>query len=145
MKKMTTLILSLALLAIMLVGCSKEADAPKSDADLLKLAAEAAKWIAENPDADQAALQELCDKLGVDDVCFVDANGVIALSNEADVVGYDLNNDEQSQAFLPLLSGDLSELVQEPTARGVDGETWQFAAVSGGLEGGLTQIGMKVE
>lgn len=147
MKKLLIITLSLVLILALGTACGQEEAVPNTDitdTELLELAGQAAEWIASNPDASDTDVQGLCDDLGVDTVCFVGADGVIALSNEVNVIGYDLAEGEQSSEFLVLLEGETTELAQEAAPRGFDGANYRFVGVSGGLEGGLTQVGLQV-
>ncbi|MDD2647354.1 MAG: transporter substrate-binding domain-containing protein [Eubacteriales bacterium] len=117
----------------------------RSDSALLELAREAAAWVAAHPNATPAEVQAYCAELGVDDVCAVDASGAIAISNQAANIGFNFADDEQSAAFLPILRNEITELAQPATPRGVDGAMYRYAGVAGGIDGGLTQVGMRVE
>lgn len=122
----------------------EKAKAAMTDEALLGRAREAAEWIAGRPNATAQELQALCDELYVDDICAVGADGAIQLSNQEENIGFRFADDEQSAAFLSILADPSLELAQEPMARGADGETYRYAGVAGGLDGGLTQVGVRI-
>ena len=116
-----------------------------SDAELLDKARRAAIWIGENQTAAPDEITKFCKELGVDDICAVDKNGVIALSNQTENVGFKFSDNEQSAEFLKILTDSTVEIVQQAMPRGADGKLYRYAGVAGGLDGGLTQVGVLAE
>lgn len=110
-----------------------------SDENLLKLTRSIAAEINSG-----VSLSGLAEKYDVTEINIVDENGIIAESNIADFVGYDMNSGLQSSEFLVLLSSD-GEYVQKYQAISYDQDIFRkYAGVS--LDGGgFVQVGYGAE
>lgn len=81
---------------------------------------------------------------GIAEINEIDADGYIVRSTNPDFIGYSMASGEQSAAFLPLLDGSLSELVQDygPISRD-SSISRKYAAVV--TENGFIQVGYDAE
>ncbi len=114
-----------------------------NDATTLERARALAEIIRLKPDIidDQEALQGLCNDLGADQICVSDEKGVIIAGVPASVVGYDLNQHEQSRPFLRCIHNNGFELVQHPRTNGQSGQFIQYCGVSRPDSPGVVQLG----
>ena len=87
----------------------------------------------------KADLQRLAEQHGVTEINMVDKNGIIVLSSNADIIGFDMASGEQSAEFLVLLNGE-AELVQDYQQISLDDNIYcKYAGVA--LENGFVQVG----
>jgi hypothetical protein len=113
-----------------------------NDATSLERARALAEIIRLKPDIidDQEALQGLCNDLGADQICVSNEKGVIIAGVPASVVGYDLNQHEQSRPFLRCIHNNGFELVQHPRTNGQSGQFIQYCGVSRPDTPGVVQL-----
>ena len=94
---------------------------------------------------DMARMEEVKDRLMVEELHVIDKEGIITHSTIEDYIGFDMNSGEQSAAFMPI-ADDLSiELVQEPTVNAAAGIVLQYIGVARKDAPGLVQVGIRPE
>lgn len=94
---------------------------------------------------DMARMEEVKDRLMVEELHVIDKEGIITHSTIEDYIGFDMNSGEQSAAFMPI-ADDLSiELVQEPTVNAAAGIVMQYIGVARKDAPGLVQVGIRPE
>ncbi len=116
-----------------------------SNKNLLELTYKIADALNEVSEADNEALVKLSEIYDVAEINLVQENGIITASTYPDFVGYDMRNGEQSKAFMALLEGAQTELVQKYQAISYgEGLSRKYAGVL--LEnGGFVQVGYDAE
>ena len=108
-----------------------------SDRNLMNIANGIAEVLPES--INQEALCQLAEQFGVTEINIVDENGIITISTDPYLVGFDMSSGEQSAEFLTLLQGT-DELVQEYQPITLDSGTYRkYAGVA--LETGFLQAG----
>ena len=108
-----------------------------SDRNLLNITNGIAEVLPES--INQEALCQLAEQFGVTEINIVDENGIITISTDPYLVGFDMSSGEQSADFLALLQGT-DELVQEYQPITLDSATYRkYAGVA--LETGFLQAG----
>ena len=113
----------------------------KSDAELLKIAAEVKEIYKENPDVDLITLAE---EKKIKEINVVNSDGKILKSTESDSVGYDMNDKEQSKEFVTKLKTD-EYFVQQYSLRGKGGTEWRKYAAYQLADGKFIQVGYDAE
>ena len=84
-------------------------------------------------------LQMLAEEHDVSEINLIDEQGLITVSTDPALVGFDMSSGEQAAEFLVLL-GDTEELVQSYQAMSMDPSVYRkYAGVA--LEGGFLQVG----
>lgn len=86
-------------------------------------------------------LDELSRKWDIEEYHISNGAGIVELSNNEQVVGYDMSSAKQSQEFLPALTQPDFEYIQLPSPRGIDGKLFQYIGVSRRDTAGIVQIG----
>lgn len=94
---------------------------------------------------DNNRLQELCDKLMVNELHVIDEKGIITHSTISSYVGFDMNSGEQSAAFMEIIKDPSIELVQEPQKNVMEGVVIQYIGVARSDAKGLVQVGIRPE
>ena len=110
----------------------------KSDENLLEIT----KNVRQEYEADgEISLGSLAEKYNVAEINIVSADGSITASTDESLIGtFNMNDSEQSKAFMVLTSGQ-SELVQMYCPQGIDGVTMRKYAGVTLADGGFIQVG----
>lgn len=90
-------------------------------------------------------LQEICDKLMVNELHVIDEKGIITHSTISNYIGFDMNSGEQSAAFMVIIEDSSIELVQEPQENVIEGTVIQYIGVARKDAKGLVQVGIRPE
>lgn len=94
---------------------------------------------------DTARMEEVKDRLMVEELHVIDKEGIITHSTIKDYIGFDMNSGEQSAAFMPIADDPSIELVQEPTVNAAAGIVMQYIGVARKDAPGLVQVGIRPE
>lgn len=94
---------------------------------------------------DTAKLQELTDRLIVDQLHVIDKDGIIVGSSIEDYVGFDMKSGEQSNAFMVIVEDPSIEIVQEPQENVAEKTIVQYSGIARKDEKGLVQVGVRPE
>lgn len=99
----------------------------------------------QNPELKESydSLMEICERLMVDELHVIDADGIITHSTVPEYVGFDMGSGEQSAAFLPIIDDPSIELVQEPQRNASEGKIIQYIGVARKDETGFVQVGIQ--
>ena len=95
----------------------------------------------ENP----SKLQEICDRLMVNELHVIDEKGIITHSTIEAYIGFDMNSGEQSAAFMVIVDDPSIEIVQEPQKNAAEGTVIQYIGVARSDAKGLVQVGIRPE
>ncbi len=90
-------------------------------------------------------LEEILKALDVDELHISNENGILIQSIPSEYEGYDMSSQKQSSEFMLAIGNKDFELVQEPQAKGINGDIFQYAGVSRLDDLGIVQIGYKPE
>ncbi len=90
-------------------------------------------------------LEEIKDKLMVNEVHIIDENGIITSSSIESYVGFDMKSGEQSNAFMVIVDDPSTEIVQEPQVNVAEGIIMQYIGVARSDAKGLVQVGVRPE
>jgi len=90
-------------------------------------------------------LQELTDRLIVDQLHVIDKDGIIVGSSIEDYIGFDMKSGEQSNAFMVIVEDPSKEIVQEPQVNVAEGIVMQYIGVARTDDKGLVQVGVRPE
>lgn len=90
-------------------------------------------------------MNEIMDRLMVDELHIIDENGIITHSTVDAYVGFDMGSGAQSAAFLVLLEDPSIELVQEPQKNAAGGILMQYIGVARLDAPGLVQVAVHPE
>ena len=90
-------------------------------------------------------LEEIKDKLMVNEVHIIDENGIITSSSIESYVGFDMKSGEQSNAFMEIVDDPSKEIVQEPQVNVAEGIIMQYIGVARTDAKGLVQVGVRPE
>ena len=90
---------------------------------------------------DQAALSEITEMLGVDELHVTDEKGVIWWGTVPDYYGFDFSSSDQTKPFLPILTDPSVKIAQEPQPNGASGKLFQYISVARKDSTGIVQIG----
>ena len=100
------------------------------DADYLTRARAAAYVMDRQEDVlmDVSKMQYLADLLNVDELHVIDENGMIVYASVSQYVGIDMNDHEQTRAFLALLDSEVEDayLIQEPQPNAAEDKIMQY-------------------
>ena len=77
-----------------------------------------------NGDTDR--LNEIKDRLMVNELHIIDENGIITSSSKEDYIGFDMKSGEQSNAFMVIVDDPSIEIVQEPQVNVAEGVVIQY-------------------
>lgn len=94
---------------------------------------------------DNKKLQEICDKLMVNELHVIDEKGFITHSTVSNYIGFDMNSGEQSAAFMAILDDPSIEIVQEPQKNVAEGIVIQYIGVARLDAEGFVQVGIRPE
>lgn len=90
---------------------------------------------------DQARLEKFGKTLDVDELHVSDGDGILIASVPKQYRGYDMKSNRQSLEFLPAITNQDFELLQEPQHKGADNKLFQYAGVARIDKPGIVQIG----
>lgn len=92
-----------------------------------------------------AEMQYLANLLNVDELHVIDANGIIVAGSVSQYVGIDMDDHEQTRAFLALLDSDEEDayLIQEPQPNAAEGRVMQYVGVARKSQKGVVQVGFE--
>ena len=94
---------------------------------------------------DDKRLQEICDKLMVNELHVINEKGLITNSTISAYIGFDMNSGEQSAAFMVIVDDPSIEIAQEPQKNVIEGTVIQYIGVARLDEKGLVQVGIRPE
>lgn len=116
-----------------------------SDKNLLSITREVAEEIEVTGVSDSESLKDIAEMFDVAEINIIDRRGVVSASTFDEVLNYNMNGGAQSEEFLILLNGVVTEYVQsyQPTAS--DSNVWRkYAGIT--LErGGFVQVAYDAE
>ncbi len=88
--------------------------------------------------------QTLARLLNVDELHVIDENGIIVSGSISKYVGIDMDDHEQTRAFLTLLeSGDNAYLIQEAQPNAAENRIMKYVGVARKRRRGIVQVGFK--
>ncbi|MDE5892236.1 MAG: methyl-accepting chemotaxis protein [Acetatifactor sp.] len=94
---------------------------------------------------DTARLNEIKDRLLVNELHIIDEEGIITSSTIDAYVGFDMKSGEQSNAFMVIVDDPSIEIVQEPQVNVAEGVVMQYIGVARKDAKGLVQVGVRPE
>ena len=94
---------------------------------------------------DMEKLDQVKDRLMVNELHIIDENGIITSSTIEDYIGFDMKSGEQSNAFMAILDDPSVEIVQEPQVNVAEGIVMQYIGVARQDAKGLVQVGVRPE
>lgn len=117
------------------------------DADYLTRARAAAYVMDRQEDVlmDVSKMQYLADLLNVDELHVIDENGIIVSASVSQYVGIDMDDHEQTRAFLALLDSEDEDayLIQEPQPNAAENKMMQYVGVARQGQKGVVQVGFE--
>lgn len=117
-----------------------------SEDNLVKARAFAAMLAADNTIAgNMQKLNEIKDKLMVNELHIIDEKGIITSSTVSAYIGFDMKSGEQSNAFMVIVRDPSIEIVQEPQKNVAEGVVMQYIGVARTDAKGLVQVGVRPE
>lgn len=90
-------------------------------------------------------LNEICERLMVNELHVIDENGIITHSTVDAYIGFDMYSGEQSAAFMEILTDPSMEIVQEPQENAAEGIIIQYIGVARSDATGVVQVGIRPE
>lgn len=90
-------------------------------------------------------LDEICERLMVNELHIIDENGIITNSTVDAYIGFDMGSGEQSAAFLVIIDDPSIEIVQEPQKNAAEGIVVQYIGVARKDAVGVVQVGIQPE
>lgn len=90
-------------------------------------------------------LNEIKDRLGVNELHIIDEDGIITSSTIDAYIGFDMKSGEQSNAFMVIVDDPSIEIAQEPRQNVAEGVVMQYIGVARKDAKGLVQIGVRPE
>lgn len=90
-------------------------------------------------------LNEIKDRLMVNELHIIDDKGIITSSTIDAYVGFDMKSGEQSNAFMVIVDDPTIEIVQEPQVNVAEGVVVQYIGVARTDAKGLVQVGVQPE
>lgn len=93
----------------------------------------------------QTKLNEIKDRLMVDELHVIDEKGIITHSTVEAYIGFDMNSGEQSAAFMVIADDPTIEIVQEPQGNAAKGTLMQYIGVARTDAKGVVQVGIRPE
>ena len=115
-----------------------------SDENLLSVAHAVAADIEKLDSIDEQAVKQLAEKHNAPEINIIDENGIVAVSTDSKVTGFDMSSGKQAAEFLMLL-GDEKSLVQEYQPISRDSDVWRKYAGVKLEKGGFIQVGYTPE
>ncbi|MDE5950843.1 MAG: cache domain-containing protein, partial [Acetatifactor sp.] len=94
---------------------------------------------------DENKLNEIKDRLMVNELHIIDEDGIITSSTIDAYVGFDMKSGEQSNAFMVIVADPSIEIVQEPQRNVAEGVVMQYIGVARKDAKGLVQVGVRPE
>ncbi len=94
---------------------------------------------------DKDRLNEVKDRLMVNELHVIDADGIITESTIDAYIGFDMKSGEQSNAFMVIVDDPSIEIVQEPQRNVAEGVVMQYIGVARKDAPGLVQVGVRPE
>lgn len=91
------------------------------------------------------SLDDICEKLSVNELHVIDENGIITHSTIDAYIGFDMGSGEQSAAFLKILDDPSLEIVQEPQENSAEGILMQYIGIARTDQKGIVQVGVRPE
>lgn len=95
--------------------------------------------------SDTSRLNEIKDRLMVNELHIIDADGIITSSTVDAYIGFDMKSGEQSNAFMVIVDDPSIEIVQEPQVNVAEGIVMQYIGVARTDAKGLVQVGVRPE
>ncbi|MCM1118200.1 MAG: methyl-accepting chemotaxis protein [bacterium] len=92
-----------------------------------------------------AKLNEIKDRLQVNELHIIDKDGIITSSTIDAYIGFDMKSGEQSNAFMVIVNDPSIEIVQEPQVNVAEGVVMQYIGVARSDAKGLVQVGVRPE
>lgn len=109
--------------------------------------AKAAAYVLDRQDEkimDVSEMQYLAKLLNVDELHYIDENGIIVSASVSKYIGMDMANDEQTRPFLDLLKSDGEDyLIQEARPNAAEGKIMQYIGVAEKIKEGFIQVGFE--
>lgn len=93
----------------------------------------------------KSKLDEINERLMVNELHIIDENGIITSSTIDSYVGFDMKSGEQSNAFMVIVNDPSIEIVQEPQVNVAEGVVMQYIGVTRRDAKGLVQVGVRPE
>lgn len=90
-------------------------------------------------------LDEIKERLEVNELHIIDEKGIITSSTIDDYVGFDMKSGEQSNAFMVIVEDPSIEIAQEPQVNVAEGVVMQYIGVARKDAKGLVQVGVRPE
>lgn len=94
---------------------------------------------------DTDRLNEIKDRLMVNELHIIDEDGIITSSTIPSYVGFDMKSGEQSNAFMVIVDDPSIEIAQEPQVNVAEGVVMQYIGVARKDDKGLVQVGVRPE
>lgn len=94
---------------------------------------------------DTDRLNEIRDRLMVNELHIIDKDGIITGSTIDSYVGFDMKSGEQSNAFMVIVDDPSIEIAQEPQVNVAEGVVMQYIGVARKDAKGLVQVGVRPE
>lgn len=94
---------------------------------------------------DKAKIDEICDRLMVNEAHIIDKKGFIIGSSIEAYLGFDMKSGEQSNAFMVIVDDPSIEIVQEPQKNVAEGIVIQYIGVTRKDAKGFVQVGIRPE
>lgn len=96
-------------------------------------------------DGNMDKLNEIKERLMVNELHIIDENGIITSSTIEAYIGFDMKSGEQSNAFMVIVNDPSIEIVQEPQVNVAEGIVMQYIGVARTDAKGLVQVGVRPE
>ena len=94
---------------------------------------------------DKSKLDNIKDRLMVNELHIIDEKGIITSSTIDSYVGFDMTSGEQSNAFMVIVDDPSIEIAQEPQVNVAEGVVMQYIGVARTDAKGLVQVGVRPE
>lgn len=94
---------------------------------------------------DTAELNRIKDRLMVNELHVINADGIITESTIDSYVGFDMKSGDQSKAFMVIVDDPSIEIAQEPQVNVAEGVVMQYIGVARKDAPGLVQVGVRPE
>lgn len=92
-----------------------------------------------------ARLNEIKDRLQVNELHIIDEDGIITSSTIDAYIGFDMKSGEQSNAFMVIVDDPSIEIAQEPQRNVAEGIVMQYIGVARKDDKGFVQVGVRPE
>lgn len=92
-----------------------------------------------------AKLEEIKERLMVNELHIIDEDGIITSSTIAGYIGFDMKSGDQSNAFMVIVDDPTIEIAQEPQVNVAEGIVMQYIGVARKDAKGLVQVGVQPE